>query len=108
MVVVVVAASAAVGWEREIRVRSGADINVPLPLSSSTGELPKLPSYTVSDMWYETLGKFPNKEAIVSADTGAAMTFSDVERLSNKIANWCLAQGLKVCREVTGRRVVFL
>ena len=58
-------------------------------------ELPKLPSYTVSDMWYETLGKFPNKEAIVSADTGAVMTFSEVERLSNKIANWALAQGLK-------------
>lgn len=58
-------------------------------------ELPKLPSYTVSDAWYETLAKFPNKDALVSADTGVRMTFVDIERLSNKISHWALSKGFK-------------
>ena len=42
----------------------------------------------VCDLWYAALSRYPSREALVSADTGARLTYAQVERLSNRVAHW--------------------
>ena len=49
--------------------------------------------YNTTDAWLATLKKHENKEALVCEDR--SMTFGAVERLSNRIAHWAIATGLR-------------
>lgn len=63
----------------------------------ATLEFLKTPGAGVPKLWYQTLETpgLKEKAMFISADDGRQLTFGEVEELSNQVANWALAQGLK-------------
>eukprot|EP00298_Acanthocystis_sp_HF-20_P008773 c17890_g1_i1.p1 GENE.c17890_g1_i1~~c17890_g1_i1.p1 ORF type:complete len:628 (-),score=255.17 c17890_g1_i1:76-1959(-) len=62
------------------------------PMIAETEETMKN-SLTVTDHWYRTLEKYAKKKAIIFEKK--SYTFSDIEKASNRIANWAVAAGFK-------------
>ena len=46
---------------------------------------------TPVDIFHDTVKKFPNHPGLVSADNGHVVTYSEIDQLSNQIANWGLS-----------------
>mmetsp|Transcript_5030 Transcript_5030/g.16091 ORF Transcript_5030/g.16091 Transcript_5030/m.16091 type:complete len:634 (-) Transcript_5030:102-2003(-) len=47
----------------------------------------------VSKLWYDVLRKNPNKVSMIFEDR--AVTFAQVEKISNQVSNWLLSKGIK-------------
>mmetsp|Transcript_74992 Transcript_74992/g.160592 ORF Transcript_74992/g.160592 Transcript_74992/m.160592 type:complete len:641 (-) Transcript_74992:41-1963(-) len=64
---------------------------------SATTKFLKEPGAGMPKQWYATLRKAGQAEKVmfISADDGRHVTFGEVEELSNRVAQWALAQGLK-------------
>eukprot|EP01012_Entosiphon_sulcatum_P025801 TRINITY_DN31178_c0_g1_i1.p1 TRINITY_DN31178_c0_g1~~TRINITY_DN31178_c0_g1_i1.p1 ORF type:complete len:641 (-),score=129.55 TRINITY_DN31178_c0_g1_i1:117-2018(-) len=63
------------------------------PLLRETKNKLALPSYQVTDMWYEVLAKNPNKPCFIF--NGQPITFAEGEKISNRIANWARTLNLQ-------------
>lgn len=50
---------------------------------------------TTAKLFTEVCRQHPDRPAIISVETGAVLTFRDVENLSNQVANYLLSQGFQ-------------